>query len=681
MSTTFVLNPAILQVNVLLEKVCSGLSSPNTISLQNSANENASVESHDFDARSLGSSESSGLCASTSPSLTFQTSPSTSFDTIGGNHVFQRKQTQRGQFSNVLEFLQEDYLRFLEPCPVGPPSYETLPPGGCPRFPIMDINLGSESLPSYSPSAYKLGVVYRKLEWLSPYEPSPVRSWKMFVIELNSTQLNFYSIPSRLESTLLAFENNQSDEPNAGQVNMDSIQKSFKSLVTSQKDLKFQQLCDDLDFLKNKDADDTDDDGYTSSASLLSSKTTRGDKNRRLLRSYSLQHARIGLASDYTKKSNVLRLRLENEQFLLNFSCAQDVIDWNMGLCVGRDVAMDLVQREVPRYRTVPRRRRTQVTGSTIFYHEAVARRNRAHSDTLFEVNSGLRSKFSKLRTKLSSLSLTHLKGINSQGQKSVQQQQMKQVRQFRQAVRASMPETFAPVGSMSSMSLQRELNRQGPGLPATGASFSIAGAEEDEDVQYNTLAPHLSQTENSYEEGDEDVHNLSDLHRSDDEEDFDVDADEFAELAYNGRSRRTTSINGGQIGRGDHKWNPLHKPESNRRFIRNCLKCIKPLTFDEPWVNKLLMKPCLITSLSQVYLKSQYNGLMTEDFSTTSLASMTGGSASDLSSLREYSSHLRKPPSLKESFLNPDVLLTKVSNHNLREFVVGCHSLIPTEL
>lgn len=47
-----------------------------------------------------------------------------------------------------------------------------------------------------------------------------------------------------------------------------------------------------------------------------------------LIRQYSLQHAESGLASDYQKRKNVIRVRVEGEQFLLQAKDVAAVIDW-----------------------------------------------------------------------------------------------------------------------------------------------------------------------------------------------------------------------------------------------------------------------------------------------------------------------------------------------------------------
>jgi hypothetical protein len=47
-----------------------------------------------------------------------------------------------------------------------------------------------------------------------------------------------------------------------------------------------------------------------------------------LIHKYSLQHAESGLATDYLKRRNVIRVRLEGEQFLLQLPGVEDVVEW-----------------------------------------------------------------------------------------------------------------------------------------------------------------------------------------------------------------------------------------------------------------------------------------------------------------------------------------------------------------
>jgi hypothetical protein len=112
----------------------------------------------------------------------------------------------------------------------------------------------------------------------------------------------------------------------------------------------------------------------------------------RLIKAFSLQHAEVGVASDFKKTSltpkspfahlvpaasrqklfetdphlfepvreHVLRLRLETEQFLLCASTPEQMLDWVENLCAGIDISPPLEDRSEPRYRSLPRRSRRQ---------------------------------------------------------------------------------------------------------------------------------------------------------------------------------------------------------------------------------------------------------------------------------------------------------------------------------
>ncbi|KAK8183008.1 hypothetical protein BKA81DRAFT_308954 [Phyllosticta paracitricarpa] len=112
----------------------------------------------------------------------------------------------------------------------------------------------------------------------------------------------------------------------------------------------------------------------------------------RLLKTYSLQHAEIGLALDFKKtdlvprsplaklippaarqslfetdphlfwpiREHVIRLRLETEQFLLCSRDQADMLDWVEQICTAVDVSQPLDVRSEPRYRSIPRRGRRQ---------------------------------------------------------------------------------------------------------------------------------------------------------------------------------------------------------------------------------------------------------------------------------------------------------------------------------
>nr|VWO95313.1 Transcriptional repressor TUP1 [Ganoderma boninense] len=82
------------------------------------------------------------------------------------------------------------------------------------------------------------------------------------------------------------------------------------------------------------------------------------DVKKDLLQQYSLQNAESGLASDYLKRKNVIRLRMEGQQFLLQAKDVGAVIDWIEGIQMGTNVALDIDDRPMPRGPIFPRRRR-----------------------------------------------------------------------------------------------------------------------------------------------------------------------------------------------------------------------------------------------------------------------------------------------------------------------------------
>ncbi|TEB34261.1 hypothetical protein FA13DRAFT_77126 [Coprinellus micaceus] len=79
---------------------------------------------------------------------------------------------------------------------------------------------------------------------------------------------------------------------------------------------------------------------------------------RDLLKCYTMQNAESGLGNDYLKRKNVIRVRLEGEQFLLQAKDVPSVVQWIEGLQSATNVALDLDDRPMPRGPIFPRRRR-----------------------------------------------------------------------------------------------------------------------------------------------------------------------------------------------------------------------------------------------------------------------------------------------------------------------------------
>lgn len=571
----------------------------------------------------------------------------------------------------------------MEPAPVSPPSYDTLAPGGCPKFPVsVSDEPASEHLPSYTPSVYKIAIVSRKIEWLTPYEASPSRLWKHIILELNLTQLNFYAVPTTLENHLLSFRpTTQSPERTFNPQEELEVSK-FNSIHTSESDLQFLKYCQRLGLLNHpistsellESSDDLinsviNNNNPTPLTAKDHSKIIKLSRHKKLVRSFSLQHAKLGLAADYKKRCNVLRIRVESEQILLNFPTTRDLIEWNMALNTGKDLALDLNEREIPRYRTVPRRRR----------------RNRfpfGALDMPVEDEASVRSKFRllKLKSKLLS-SRSSLSAVAST--------------QFPFERNVVRPRAATVGASPSGVSVA-------PTRSTSIPTFTIEGYDEDDedDDEEDEVSPTRSNTHIRVAEDDdeEDIQNLSDLHRSDDE-DEDEDDDEEYELDPYNLDPSTSPVSESAAGTrrhlrdlsfslaSDYKWHPKpEKPYSQRRYYRNCLRCIKPLTSDEPWVSKSLVKPAMVSPLNLQYLRNvkypQYEGSRLGSSSVANSQSSLHSLVSSNSSLSLLlgGTARKRNFSFKDVML-PDSTLVRVTNHYLKEYTVGSHGLIPKEI
>ncbi|KAG8958357.1 hypothetical protein FRC03_009203 [Tulasnella sp. 419] len=81
-------------------------------------------------------------------------------------------------------------------------------------------------------------------------------------------------------------------------------------------------------------------------------------KSNYVLKCYSLQQAETGLASDYHKRKNVIRVRADGEQFLLQAENVTMTVDWIETFQAGANVALELDVRPMPKLPALPRRRR-----------------------------------------------------------------------------------------------------------------------------------------------------------------------------------------------------------------------------------------------------------------------------------------------------------------------------------
>jgi hypothetical protein len=81
-------------------------------------------------------------------------------------------------------------------------------------------------------------------------------------------------------------------------------------------------------------------------------------------REYTLQYAEAGIATDYVKKKYVLRVRAEGEQFLMQCGSEEERDGWVEAIQAGSSIALALEDRNMPKYVTLPRRRRGRYSTS-----------------------------------------------------------------------------------------------------------------------------------------------------------------------------------------------------------------------------------------------------------------------------------------------------------------------------
>lgn len=84
------------------------------------------------------------------------------------------------------------------------------------------------------------------------------------------------------------------------------------------------------------------------------------------LRSYTLQAADVGLASDYKQRSDVFRARIKGEQLLFIAPDMEAAVAWVEALLTAVVISHPLESRKMPKYPSLPSRRAKHVSGEMI---------------------------------------------------------------------------------------------------------------------------------------------------------------------------------------------------------------------------------------------------------------------------------------------------------------------------
>lgn len=404
---------------------------------------------------------------------------------------------------------QMDVLEFLQRRPERPPAYKDVNTSPKVSFPVFEQQ-ETYVLPTYTPAVYSTTLVLRKLEFLSPYEPAPVRSWRNLVMEINSTQLNFYAVDNI---------------PMLNHVKKSKTKKHYEFTP-----VEHELLCE-----------------------AIARDTAKYLTPAKLVRSYSLQHARFGIPVDYKKRTSCLRLRCETEQFLVQFISIDEMISWANDLSMGMNVSLDLDSRELPTDRIVPRRRRSRrrnraFSDSELIRRELAEPRSQRRASFSAGTESGIKSKISRIFGRKNTSS--------SSSSSSSNQVSMEEIR-----------------GSLSINSTTSPSEEQGDTDTSMG---DIPEAEELAEEAFDIDSVH------QLHDSDDDTDSLTDLFNS-----FSLNQ------AHDPQTHTTSSSMSSALSSSWEKWKPEPKSYSRRKFLKDSIRCIKLLQTKDSWVGKTCVIAC----------------------------------------------------------------------------------------
>ncbi|PWN33969.1 uncharacterized protein FA14DRAFT_67348 [Meira miltonrushii] len=268
-----------------------------------------------------------------------------------------------------------------------PPPYTIIPGGGngIEAKIIPREEEGKESLPSYHCSVHIEGYLPRKMEFSSPGVQAKDRSWKRQYFVLHGTCLRIYRTDLSGERAALKGEHGvmsgvhvhhdpmNEDGPSQpvgsttskviatdGNTNVNSKeQQQHNSTAASTANGHTANRSPTASTINSKLSDGHSGNGALSrKVEALSGTISHSLHRGSLVKQYTLQGAESGLAADYLKRRHVVRVRAEGEQFLLQTRNDRHVVDWIEAFQAATNIAMDLERRPMPKFITLPRRRR-----------------------------------------------------------------------------------------------------------------------------------------------------------------------------------------------------------------------------------------------------------------------------------------------------------------------------------
>ncbi|KAG0668833.1 hypothetical protein C6P45_004316 [Maudiozyma exigua] len=469
-------------------------------------------------------------------------------------------------------------LRTIDPSPAEPPLYEHVNPSKHITFPIFEncSNSSNDILPIYTPAIHSITLGSIRLEYLDPETHASLlksKIWSNFIIEINSTQLNMYAI----DPSLLLSIKNYKDSVNPLTNKNLSIQQPQTHIFTKlQKDQILSKIS------QNRDK-------YLNSGSLR--------------RTYTLQHSEFGLPSDFIRRNrlaqdqvNVLRVRCENQQFLIRLLDIDELIDWSTKLSQGIAVALDLQVRDLPDYRVFPRRRNrhhsrrnshynnnniddieeTEVEDDTDFTQSSRSV-SPSPDPSILDPISRSTTNISRISSSASSLSLFP-NSSTSAAKKSSKNPLIKKVISMFNSNNNNSNNPQRTERSRSSSISSTQIQQRNMSGSRSKRSVSVTNSIIETERSINqrltattnavTAAAITAATTTTSEHGDDD--------------DMDFYSDEEDEDYENGTDPSNDT---------DIKWCPVPKVTNRKKHISTSLRCLRVFNETHSWYGKIILK------------------------------------------------------------------------------------------
>lgn len=244
---------------------------------------------------------------------------------------------------------------------------------------LPQYSLPDDLLPSYTPTLSYSGVSLIKTEFISPYHIKNSRSWVPVYLELNSTQLNIYKLNDKNLSklVLLLFKEsngltrlmNHMKQETAFSPDDESAElyhELFKSKLKKCNTRKLSKMLKS-DYSMVKDnlclfEPEASEKKFAYKGDLLHSYTLANlslgeapSLNHLISAMYKEENTRYNIVN-LVKYKNILRLRIEYSQILIQFWSFPAMLNWYRFLVMGKDLSSPLDHRQVSKLKSIPTR-------------------------------------------------------------------------------------------------------------------------------------------------------------------------------------------------------------------------------------------------------------------------------------------------------------------------------------